>query len=524
MRRTFLLAFAAFFLLGAAWAVALPVNGTYDEKHHIVRAYAVAHGDLLPAGPASDGTTFGSEGFDVPASLLPGNVNCTHLPNRGPATCLSPAGDRSERVRQPSAAARYSPVYYLPVGLPLLVSPDRSGIVAARLVSALIAALLLAAAVAIGGSAGVALVATPMVMNLSGSLNPNGVEIAAGVLLFAALSALLRGGIPGPALSHGGVTGPPRGTAPAVHRGLAVCAGVAAFILLTVRPPLGPVLFAVDVAACALLAGRGRVAALWRDRATRLVLAGFALAGVAVTGIWTAVSGGPDTSAVPDRAISGNILRQIAMDRWHFYVNQVVGQFGYGEVTISRYAIYLWYALWLVVLVPALIRAGWRLRLVLAGLAAFCLAVVVALDLRFAPLSGWFAHSRYVLPTAVGIVLLAVAYGRAPSGRWLPLALVAVTVPIHLYALARVLNRFRAGLDAPLDPFGGGWHPAGGPLLPLLLAVAGLAVLLGLSYTERDVRGLRVTLAQGPDNGIVTSNGQSASVVTKASTTDAASH
>jgi hypothetical protein len=513
VRRTFLLAFAAFFLLGAAWAVALPVNGTYDEKHHIVRAYAVAHGDLLPAGPASDGTTFGSEGFDVPASLLPANVNCTHL-DRGPASCLGPAGARSETVRQPSAAARYTPVYYLPVGLPLLVSPDRAGIVAARLVSALIAALLLAAAVVIGGSAGVALVATPMVMNLSGSLNPNGVEIAAGVLLFAALSALLRGGGAGPA----------RGTAYGVHLGLPVSAGLAAFLLLTVRPPLGPVLLAVDVAACALLAGRGGLAALWRDRATRLILTGFALAGVAVTGIWTAVSGGPDTSAVPDRAVGGNILRQIAMDRWHFYVNQVVGQFGYGEVTISRYAIYLWYALWLVVLVPALIRAGWRLRLVLAGLAAFCLAVVVALDLHFAPLSGWFAHSRYVLPTAVGIVLLAVAYGRAPSGRWLPLALVAVTVPIHLYALARVLNRFRAGLDAPLAPFGGGWHPAGGPLLPLLLAVAGLAVLLGLSYTERDARGLRVTLAQEPDNGIVTSNGQSATVVTKASTTDAASH
>ena len=71
MRRTFLLAFAAFFLMGAAWALALPVNGTYDEKHHIVRAYAVADGQFFSPVNVTDGSGFGTQGFRVPASLLP---------------------------------------------------------------------------------------------------------------------------------------------------------------------------------------------------------------------------------------------------------------------------------------------------------------------------------------------------------------------------------------------------------------------------------------------------------------------
>jgi hypothetical protein len=525
-RRVFLLAFAAFFLISASWALALPVNGTYDEKHHIVRAYAVVTGQWLPAGPADDGTTFGSEGFDVPASLLPRNVDCAvGAKRRGPASCQSPTGDR-QKVRTPSAAARYSPVYYLPVGLPLLVSPDGTGIVIARLVSALLSALLLAAAVGTAvrlGSrmlvAGVALVSTPMAMNLNGSVNPNGLEIAAGVLLFVTLSALLRGV-------------QPRGV---VSRRLLVLAGVAAAIMLTVRQ-LGPVLLAVDVAACILLAGRARVVALWRSRDARRILGGFTLVGVALVTAWLAVSGGADTAAVPERGVGGDIARQIVTDRMPFYVRQIVGQFGYGETTISPYAICFWYLLCLAVVIPALVWGGWRLRLVLAGLVGFCLALLVALDWHFAPLNGWFAHGRYALPTGVGVVLLAAlawpsdGLGTRPwngvaHSRWLALALVVAAAPVHLYALARVMTRFSSGIDASLNPFAGQWRPVGGPVVPLLVSVVGLAVLAILSLvTQGSGFPSPGTVSGELDNGCVKPIGQSGSGVTKASTTDATSH
>jgi hypothetical protein len=512
VRRIFLLAFAAFFLTSAAWALALPTDGTYDEKHHIVRAYAVASGRLLPDGPASDGTTFGNEGFDVPKSLLPGSVNCVRSGAKPAASCQV-YGHGSGTARVPSAAARYSPVYYLPVGLPLLVSPDRTGVVLARLVSALLSALLLALAVVVAAGmrrllvTGVVLAVTPMATNLSGSVNPNGLEIAAGVLLFVALTAALER---------------PR-------RGLVLLAGIAAALLLTLRPPLGPILLVADVAAVAVLAGRARIAAFVRDQNVRRILGASVLAGVAFTLVWTLVSGGPATAPVQARAIHGDIGKQIATNRLPFYVHQIVGQFGYGETTISRYAIDFWYLLVAAVVVPALIWGGWRLRLVLAGIVAFCFALLVALDYHFAPQSGWFAHGRYAMPTGVGLVLLAALFTGGPSrwrevtrNRWFAVGLVAATAPVQLYALARVLTRYESGIDAPLNPFTGSWHPAGGAALPLLVLAVGL--LLVVTVTNSNLSERPVTLSGGLDNGSVTPVAHSATLADQTSTTDATNH
>ncbi len=512
VRRVFLLAFAGFFLTSAAWALALPTDGTYDEKHHIVRAYAVASGRLLPDGPASDGTTFGNEGFDVPKSLLPGDIACMRIPAHPPASCQTPSGSGTARI--PSAAARYSPVYYLPVGLPLLASPDRTGVVLARLVSALLSALLLALAVVVAAVsrrrllvAGVVLAVTPMATNLSGSVNPNGLEISAGVLLFVALTAALE---------------KPR-------RGLLLVAGIAAALLLTLRPPLGPILLVADVAAVAALAGRTRIAASVRDQDVRRILGASVLAGVAFTLVWTLVSGGPGTAPVPARAIHGDIGKQIATNRLPFYVHQIVGQFGYGETTISRYAIDFWYLLVAAVVIPALIWGGWRLRLVLAGIVACCFALLVALDYHFAPQSGWFAHGRYAMPTGVGLVLLAAMFTGGPSrwtsisaSRWFAIGLVAATVPVQLYALARVLTRYESGIEAPLNPFRGSWHPAGGAALPLLVLAMGL--LLVVIVTNSDASARPVTVSGGPDNGSVMPVAHSATLADQTSTTDATNH
>ena len=473
MRRVFWLAFAAFFLVGAAWAVALPVNGTYDEKHHIARAYAVVSGQWLPRGPAPDPAGYGFEGFDVPASLLPGDVDCMRLPVPRPASCLKPAGPRTETVRVTSNTARYSPVYYLPVGLPMLVSPNTAGIIAGRLVSAALSALLLALAAATAfryagrlALAAVALVATPMVMNLAGAINPNGLEIAAGVLLFASLLPLARGAPP--------------------TRGLVWQAGAAMLLLLTLRQ-FGPLLCAVDVLACLALAGPETRRALLRDRDTRRIIGGAALLGVAFFAFWVLVSGWAYVRPLPRFARherTGTLLREVATVRVRFYLQQIVGQFGYGEAGISRLAIALWYALWAVPVLAVLWTAARRVKLVLVGLAVFCGALLVGLELRYAPVVGWSQHGRYVLPTAVGIVLVAAWYAPpALAGRrWLPLALVAATVPVHGYALARTMTRYQAGLGAPLDPFGGVWTPPGGPLVALATAGAGLALLAALVW------------------------------------------
>lgn len=477
-----LLAAVAFFLLGAAWAIALPVNGTYDENQHLVRAYAVADGQLLPHGRATDAAGLPAEAFRAPRSLLPENADCTWKPKPPkPASCQRPVADRT-RTAMPSQAARYSPVYYALVGLPLRISPDTTGLVAARLLSALLAAGLLAAAAALavrtGGRlllAAVALVATPMVMNLAGAVNPNGFEIAAGVLLFVSLLALVR---PDADASTDASTG----------RAPLVAAAVASVALLTTRHVVGPVLFAGVVAACALVAPRVRLVALARDRRVRLWLGLPALAGLGFAAWWLWYSRATDLTEPPGRGPgygAWEILRRLPGERFRFYADQVVGRFGYGETTASPLLIAAWYALFGAVVLPALWFAGARLRLAVAGVAAASLAMLVVLELRFVPDFGWFAHSRYAAPLGVGVVLLAATSERyrgfLRARGWLgwPVTLlVAATVPLDLYAFLRVLSRFRSGIAAGLDPFGGTWTPPLGAAPALVTELAGAVALV----------------------------------------------
>jgi hypothetical protein len=476
VRRAFLVALVAFFGLGGGWALALPINGTYDESEHIVRAYGVASGQIF----ATAGTQ------RVPASLLPGQVQCTWQ-RRLPASCQVPPPADRHRVAVRTGAAAYSPVYYLPVGLPMLVSPGYGGIVAGRLVSALLCALLLAAAVAVAvrlGNrllvAGLVLVATPMVMNLAGSINPNGLEIAAGALLWCALLALLRP-VPGDAAAGGGGR-------PGARR-LVLLAGSAAVLLMTVRH-MGPLLLGLVLVAAALLARPGQVRALLRRRDVRWAGAVLVASGVLAL-VWFVTAGLADVTAVPQRAHPYPVLttlRLIVAVRVPFYLQQTVGQFSYGETTIPSWTVAGWCAAVATLAVPALLLAGRRYRLVMAGLAAACLGILVVLEFAFIHTAGWVAHSRYVAPAGAGLVLGAcfvrrwhAALGPAPARRLVWLA-VLVAVPVHLWALAAVMTRFQIGPAGLMDPFGGSWQPAGGPFPALAVETAGLLALAVLAW------------------------------------------
>lgn len=463
MRRAFLIAFVGFFLLGAAWALALPSNGTYDEKQHLVRAWAVWTGQWLPHDRALDAGGIETNAFTGPRSLLPENADCTHIDKAAyqPASCLTFTDDRTPTL-VPSAAARYSPVYYALVGLPLRVAPDNTGLIWARLLSAALSALLLAAAFALAGPgllrAAVVLAATPMVMNLDGAINPNGMEISTAILLYV---ALLRRHWP--------------------------AAGIAAALLLTVRD-LGP-FFAAGVLAVALF-----VTGTWvRSRVFWLPFA----AGAAFAAFWAVVAS-RGSAVDPGRPIaatsSGAILRDIVDARAEFWLRQIIGQFNYGETTVSIGLVGLWYLLAAVLVGPALWFGTTRLRIGIVAVGVVSAAVLVALELYFAPKVGHFAHGRYVMPLGVGVVLLAgVAdrYAAWLSDRgWLDrlaAVLVMITIPLDLYALARVMTRFQRGINEGLNPFGGSWQPPLGSALPLLTCLVGGA-LLGVIVTRSSVR------------------------------------
>src|SRR4051812_75339 len=178
--RGWLLSVVVFVAGAAAWALALPVNGTYDEKQHIVRAYAVATGRLGPVGTAVDTLGRRTEAFRAPRSLLPvgTSVDCTWWQPPRPASCQRFTTDRTE-ILMPTVAGHYSPTYYALVGWPLRISPDRTGVVAARLLSALLSGLLLGSALSLALRSGrrvlvaaVTAVATPTALNLAGASTP----------------------------------------------------------------------------------------------------------------------------------------------------------------------------------------------------------------------------------------------------------------------------------------------------------------------------------------------------------------
>lgn len=480
----FLIAVVAFFGVGAGWALALPVNGTYDEREHIVRAYGVASGQVY----AKSGTE------QAPASLLPGDVKCQWL-RKLPASCQQPAPADHRRITTTTNAAGYSPLYYLPVGLPMLVSPDYRGIVAGRLVSALLSALALAGAfviaVRLGNRllvGGLVLVATPMVMNLAGAINPNGLEISAGILLWCALLALVRPvGSAVPAEQAGSRVSAVQEALPT--HALVVVAAIAAAVLLTIRH-MGSVLLAVVLLTILLLARRGRLRELARRRDLRWA-AGIVVGAGLLSLAWILTSGVTNITSIPERAYSYGLfstLRQIAVVRMPFYLQQIIGDFSYGETSIPIWLSTAWYVVTAAVVVPAALLAGRRFRVAVVGLTAVCLGILVVLELAFIHTQGWTAQSRYVLADGVGVVLAAcfvrrwhAALGPAAGTRLVRLALI-VAVPVHLYALATVMTRFQIGPSALMQPFHGSWLPLGGPLPALSTEIVGLLLLAGLVW------------------------------------------
>jgi hypothetical protein len=503
VRRWWWLSLLGFFLLGSAWAAAQPANASYDEKDHVVRAYAVAGGHLLPHALTPNWRGWRTPAFQVPASLLPTNasIDCTWAddPPRIP-TCQQWQSGHAP-VLTPTGASRYSPVYYLPVGIPLHLWPSLTGIVLARMLSALMSALLLAGAVTAAARLrsrllplGVVLATTPLVMSLAGAVNPNGLEISAGILAFCALLALLRA--PQGRLSERDV------------RRLLAMLAVAAALLLTLRQ-LGPLLLALAVAACALAARPGRVRDLLRRRDARWTLGGTVVGGLAYAVGWVAYSGLGD-SVTGERVTHplglGEALGRILSVRAPVWAEQAVGQFGYGEVHLPVWARLAWLALVLALAVPALVLAGRRLRLATLGLALATFGLLIVMDLYFLPRLGWFSQGRYAMPAAVGVVLLPASGFRLAARvrgdllRAGAAAVAAACALLQVYALALTMTRYQAGPGAGLDPLATAWRPLLGPVPPLASALVGLVALVvvvaGLAHPGRGDRPAPVPAAR----------------------------
>jgi hypothetical protein len=488
--KAFLLAFAGFFLLGAAWAMAMPYDGSADEFRHVVRAYGVLDGQV---GARPDAH------ITVPKSLVPAGIadqdtqSCMRWKlNVGAACVASPApGDEHRMVVTTSGAANYNPIYYAVTGWPVKLFPNYSGIIAARLLTCLLTSALLGGAVGLAARlargrgplvlGGVLLAVTPVTVNLTGAVNPAGPEIAAAVAVWTALIAVLAA----------------RDDSPWTLALFGLSAGA-----LAVLRELGIGWLLGAVAVTAFGAGRDRLRELARRRSV-LIWSGFVIAAAVVGAAWILLStqstlptGGQTTSATPHGM---KLLIKELTHRVPMYTNGLVGLTSFGDVAIPLPLVLAWFAAVGALLVAAGRRAGRRVLLQLAAILAGGYLFLVAADLRAASTGWWFSQGRYALPLLVGAPILA-GFALADRGlvgtpkqasatrraAWILIPTQGVALWITMIRFQHAFHSLHPNLvflfdqTSSVNPFSGGWTPPGSGVPAVLLGVAGIVVLLTL--------------------------------------------
>lgn len=480
--RVWPLAFLVFFLIGAAWALVTPYAGGPDEVRQIIRAAGVVEGQVFAKPVSLPAMAYTGTFQTVPQGLVKGgypgytNTWCYHKNLAQSAVCAGQPGGKNEHLQRTylTGVGRYNPIYYLLVGGPLVLWPSWTGILLARLLSAALCAAFLASAwmscrewsrspMMVGGF----LVAvTPAFFSMAGVINPNSLEMAAGVSLAAAAIPLLLDG-----------------DSPDVGRWLRRAA-VAAIAIAEFRS-LGPVMIAGILAVLLVLPVRGRLRYLWQRRPVRLWTGGVVLS--CIVGIaWTiAFKTYQIAHLATGHPTSGGILKIEVTGRLLKLVDEMIDGFSY--ITKPPTLIFTFWAIALGLLLISAYAWGsrrdrWRLTWLIAG----CGLIPVIVDLTSTDTYGWSFYGRYIFPLACAIPLLA-GFIAGRSGTLtsqqqtgIVRSIAVILLPFQFISLSYMMARWQNGAGAghSLDPFHGQWIPVSGPELPLLMMLVGL-VLLG---------------------------------------------
>ncbi|MFL6114193.1 MAG: DUF2142 domain-containing protein [Catenulispora sp.] len=486
--RVWLTAFAAFFALAAAWALASPLTAVPDENQHMIKAAATVRGQLHGTpitvithnGPITNHLP--TTGYRLPSAYadLVNLHECYFADASVPASCAKNPGAQPGVALAGTSAGANNPLYYLAVGWPSLLSDGPLGMYGMRLVSAALCAAMLASAVLTAFQwsrrrrhvlAAVLAAATPMVLFLNGSVNPNSLEASSAILLWTAVLSLLTD--PRPDLV-------PR---------LLTRAGLATLTLLSVRQ-LGPA-WALVIIVCAALAGRpGALRAVLRRPAVWLWSAAVGAVGLGCVA-WSAKFnvlgvGGGGTPAHPD--LTFPVAAKYTFGESIDYLRQMVGFFGWLDVRPPYHLEPLWFLPVLALIAAACAVGKVRDLAALALLAFSVIAIPVLAQGRQAQSLGYIWQGRYLLAVAAGLPMLAAAILakyeprrarlKAALAR-LPLAVTGSTLLLGFLMFYTTLRRYAVGTHGPWLPLHPAWAPPGSllPVVALYLIGAGLAAL-----------------------------------------------
>lgn len=492
-RSAFFVVLALAFVTLSCWSFADPLVSAPDEQAHIMRAYALDHGQL---GKALTPPSKVLEDVTVPTSLYYTAIYpiCWHTHDNIAASCSKPWPTSSAPATIAIYVDHYPPLYYLLVGTATYVSHERAGIYMMRLISSLMGAVMLAlAAYAIARwsrrrslYAGLVIALSPETAFLSSSVNPSGFEIMTAICLWTLVAIL--------ALEHR--ENPPR------H--LVMLLGAVATVFVLIRG-LSPLWLALAGASIVTLVGPR---ALWRLVVARrdLRVAGGVVIGAAlVAATWIFTQGTlnilPVGAAVPKTDSTFAVMRIVSgyVQGW---LRETVGILGWLDTELPHVVYQTWYLVVIVALVTALVRGNWRERVVVASLSALNVIIPVALVTRQAKVLGVVWQGRDNLPLAVGAVIMALAVSGGPSrsrgrraiagmaealrrriGHYSLVACVGLLALADLASFYTNLRRYAVGRYGPKFFFlhAQGWSPPTGQFVTLLvygLATAALAAVL----------------------------------------------
>lgn len=472
----FFASWALFAALSALWSLATPIAASPDEPAHLVKAAAVVRGQFIT--PENEHGSI----VEVPRYIAWTHaMTCPAFNDEVTADCIEPVeGDPAELVTATTTAGRYNPVYYLLVGWPSLIVGQEWGVYAMRIVSGVLVSSFLAAALAvlaswtrrlapvIGFGAGV----TPMVLFLSGSVNPNGLEIAATLAAFVAVVAVILR--PDPHLL-------------ATRAALVAVAGA----LAANARAISPVWLAIALLVPLLLVTREQRRPLLRSRAVLIAAAVVVVATIgsliwlrATSSVSTVAGSGGEAPEVPYAGAS--FVEGLALMGLRFaqHLQEMIGVFGWLDTGSPAEVYALWGLLFGSLVVWTLALARGRSLAFAATLLVAVPVVPAVIQAAFITNGGWIWQGRYALPVLViamlglGIVLADAAGELA----WRTQAILGGIAAIiwafcHVLAFTTALQRYAVGagvgwLDMLRNP---DWQPPGG-LLPLLLAFAALTI------------------------------------------------
>ena len=480
LTRPWFLALIGFFFAAAGWAFASPLATSPDEPSHMVKAAATARGEFVNSTSRHE-IKGGFEktwlGYPLPAkyATLDAMSSCFRTRVLSAACGQKFGTDETTKIVETSAG-NYNPAYYLPVGLPSLFLPGVGALYGMRLMSALLNAALLAAAVGVAAGwrrpgwpvLSVLAFGTPMTLFLSGTVNPNGMEATAAVLAWTSGMSLALDDDP-----------PPGRT---TRR--AVALGVGGVLLANTRS-LG-VLFTLSVlVALVIVAGPRMLGRLVRRRAVQavvLVLAGGAVAAI----LWNRYSDRLTAQALSFPQLTAGKVATEVFWASGTYIMEVIGNLGWLDVRLPPGSIIAWYAVAGLLVLCALGCARWRETLVVAALVIGTVLIPILAQVTEARRVGIGWQGRYILAWVVGLPVLAGLLVARRVGADLPGALerrvpAVAAIVLALAGLGAFYWSMTRYAHSGLKKYGIypiQWAPPGGWILWWVVYALGLALLV----------------------------------------------